>query len=216
MNNLSKCLVLTMIALASPARAADSTPHDWNGFYAGIEGGGDFGTSRKNFGDGRSTGSFDTDGATGGITAGYNKQFQNIVVGFEGDISASNVEGDTSHPNPAFNYYTKNDWMGTVRPRVGYAFGSVLPFVTGGLAVGDVNVKSGLKTTGGNGVDFTKTEPGWTVGSGIEAGLSAHWTAKAEYLYTQLEDANGASDMGAPTSTHFKENTVRLGLNYKF
>ncbi len=33
---------------------------------------------------------------------------------------------------------TKNNWLGTARGRVGYAWDRVMPYVTGGLAVGDV------------------------------------------------------------------------------
>ena len=32
-----------------------------------------------------------------------------------------------------------DNWLSTVRGRAGYAFGGVLPYVTGGLAVGDIN-----------------------------------------------------------------------------
>jgi len=35
-------------------------------------------------------------------------------------------------------------WLGTVRGRVGYAFDRVLPYVTGGLAVGDIKANSTL------------------------------------------------------------------------
>ena len=33
---------------------------------------------------------------------------------------------------------TKNNWLGTVRGRVGYAWDRVMPYITGGLAVGDI------------------------------------------------------------------------------
>src|SRR5580704_1908537 len=33
---------------------------------------------------------------------------------------------------------TQNDWLGTARGRLGYAFDRFLPYVTGGLAAGDI------------------------------------------------------------------------------
>lgn len=113
---------------------------------------------------------------------------------------------------------TNTTWLATVRPRVGYALGNFMPYVTGGLAVGDVNVKSFLTSTGSgaNGVDFTKTQLGWTAGAGIEVSVFSNWSLKAEYLYVRLADTNGPSDIGLPTTTYFNENIIRGGLNYSF
>jgi outer membrane immunogenic protein len=190
--------------------------YDWTGLYVGGEIGGAFGTSRKDFFNGLSTGNFNTSGVIGGFTTGYNRQFGPAVVGLEADISGTDVQGQTSSPNPLFNYGTQNHWLATVRGRLGYAFNRFMPFVSGGLAEGDVRVFSSLKTTGGNGVNFTQTQPGWTVGGGLETAIYANWTIKAEYLYVQFNDTNGPSDVGRPTTTKFAENIGRAGFNYKF
>ena len=34
----------------------------------------------------------------------------------------------------------------------------------------------------------SQTHLGWTIGAGVEVGLTPNWTAKAEYLYVRLED----------------------------
>ena len=79
---------------------------------------------------------------------------------------------------------TRNNWLGTVRGRVGYAFDRVMPYVTGGLAVGDIEANQ----PGFAGVSDTNV--GWTVGGGIEAAIASNWTAKLEYLYVDLGDVS--------------------------
>jgi len=103
-----------------------------------------------------------------------------------------------------------------VRPRAGYALGNFMPYVTGGLVVGDVNVKSFLNSTGNQGVDFNKTQLGRTAGAGIEVSIYSNWSLKAEYLYVRLADTNGPSNIDLPTTTNFSENILRGGLNYSF
>jgi outer membrane immunogenic protein len=209
---------------AGPACAADfeSPPtlaliFNWTGFYLGGEVGGGFGTSRKDFlYPGTTTNDFTISGAIGGGTAGYNQQFGSFVAGLEGDISGSGVQGETNCGNPRFNCGTKNNWLATLRGRFGYAFDNYMPYVTGGVADGDINVWSGLKSTGGGGVNFTTTKTGWTAGVGLETGFFSNWTIKAEYLYVQLQNANEPSNVGRPTTTKFLENIVRVGVNYKF
>ena len=62
-------------------------------------------------------------------------------------------------------------------------------------------------------------KPGWTADGGIEAALSEHWTAKAEYLYLDLgrithamPDVFGGNDQ---FSTTIRDPILGVGLNYK-
>ncbi|MGA7325106.1 MAG: hypothetical protein WBX25_11615, partial [Rhodomicrobium sp.] len=165
------------VALVVSAHAGDiggykdySPAAAWAGFYAGAEIGGGIGTSRKDWSDpSATTGNFTVDGVIGGGTAGYNMQWGHLVAGLEADFSGSAVSGSANCGNPAFTCATNTDWLATVRPRVGYAFGQFMPYVTGGLAVGDVHVHSFLKAPpGGKGDDYTDVETGWTAGAGVE------------------------------------------------
>ena len=56
----------------------------------------------------------------------------------------------------------------------------ILPYVTGGLAVG--NVKNSISGFG----DSSTTKAGYALGGGVEAALAGPWTAKVEYLYADL------------------------------
>ena len=93
-------LATTALMLTAPAFAADLAPRamepvapayiapqafNWTGFYAGVNAGygfsADFGAS----------GIDSADGFTGGAQAGYNMQFNPLVVGIEGEIDYADI-----------------------------------------------------------------------------------------------------------------------------
>jgi outer membrane immunogenic protein len=179
----------------------------WNGFYVGVNGGGGWGRAWSD-----QTGHFDTSGGVVGGTVGYNAQLGRWVLGFEGDIDWSNVGGSTANGCPAGNCSVQNNWLSTARGRVGYAFGSFLPYITGGLAVGDVNAS----VPGFTGMDATQV--GWTAGVGLEYAINQRWSVKAEYLRVDLGRFDCGLSCGptAPDNVSFRENLVRGGINLHF
>jgi len=177
-------------------------PYNWTGFYVGINGGGAWGSS--DFSAPFPTGSFDLSGGLVGGTVGYNWQMGQFVFGVEGDLDWSNIRGSTACGGTSCE--TKNDWLGTARGRLGYAFDRFLPYVTGGAAFG--NIKTNIPGVGST----SDTNVGWTVGGGIEAAIAGPWTAKVEYLYVDL--GRGGSILGSDAK--FNANVVRAGLNYRF
>jgi outer membrane immunogenic protein len=211
---------LGFLALAAmPASAADlprgstyrapvyAAQYNWTGFYLGINGGGGFGDSNWN---GFAVSNSPSGGMIGG-TAGYNWQGAGSpwVFGLEGDIDWANLKDSTACG--ALNCQTKNNWLGTARGRVGYAFDRFLPYFTGGLAVGDVEARR----TGFAG--STSTNAGWTLGVGIEGVIAGNWTAKIEYLYADLGNTTcSAVACGIATNVDLTVNVVRGGLNYRF
>ena len=183
-----------------------SPAYNWTGFYAGVNGGGGWGRS---WWQSQAT-SIDLSGAQVGGTAGYNWQFGNAVLGVEGDIDWSNLEG-TSGATLCPGCSTSNSWLATVRGRAGYAFGGIMPYLSGGLALGDIRASA----PGFAGA--TTTNAGWTVGGGIEIALPGNWTAKAEYLHVDLGNFNCGLNCGLPTNNvSMHDNVIRAGLNYHF
>lgn len=181
--------------------------YNWSGFYLGANGGGGWSTSHWD-----SIGSTNGSGGVVGGTAGLNWQTGHAVFGIEGDIDWSNVKGtNTSAACPA-GCTTQNDWLATVRGRAGYAFDRVMPYVTGGLAVGDIKAS----TPGFAGA--SQTNAGWAAGGGLEFALSNNWTAKAEYLHVDLGNMNCGFNCGttANNNVSVREDLVRGGLNFKF
>jgi outer membrane immunogenic protein len=179
--------------------------YNWTGFYAGAVAG---------YGWGDSTWSVPAvsvrpKGWNLGGTLGYNLQTGSIVWGIETDLSWSNVKGSTTVGGATFT--TENGYLGTVRGRVGYSFDRFLPYLTGGLAYG--NIKAKVDPAG---LSATKTKLGWTIGGGLEYAFMGNWTAKAEYLYVDLGSMDPGFAAPVATSVKFDEHLVRVGLNYKF
>jgi outer membrane immunogenic protein len=189
---------------AMPTKAPIYAPiYNWTGAYVGINGGGGWG--RSDTSAPFASGGFGTSGGVVGGTLGYNYQVGQAVFGLEGDIDWSNIRG-SAPCGLGFSCETKNSWLATARGRVGYAFDRFLPYVTGGLAIGDI--KSSVA-----GVDSSSTtKTGWALGGGVEAALAGPWTAKIEYLYADL--GRGSSILGSDTK--FNTSLVRAGVNYRF
>ncbi|WP_292344948.1 outer membrane beta-barrel protein [Mesorhizobium sp.] len=73
----------------------------------------------------------------------------------------------------------------------------------------------------GAGFGDSTTNFGWTVGTGLEVGLSETLSLKAEYLFADLgkEDFGVANSVAViPLNAAFdaKIHIVRIGLNYRF
>jgi outer membrane immunogenic protein len=212
---------VSLAALTGVAAAADLPPaaqapyykapayvpaFSWTGFYVGINGGGGFGRSAWD-----STGGFDISGGLVGGTAGYNYQFGQAVVGIEGDVDWSDINGTTNSACAA-GCKTSDSWLSTVRGRLGYAADRFMPYITGGAAFGDI------KASTPGFVGASNTNAGWTLGGGIEMSIAGNWSAKAEYLYVDLGKFNCGIACGAALTNNVSFNTslVRAGVNYRF
>lgn len=183
------------VVKAPPAFAAPV--FSWTGFYIGGNAGYGWGNGQDALG----IAGIDPSGGFGGGQLGVNYQFgNNVVAGLEADLQG----GDISAGSGALS--SNLDMLGTVRGRLGYAFGRVLPYVTGGFAYGTNSIDN-------LGASQSKTLTGWTAGAGIEYAITDHWTAKTEYLYTDLGskfyDTIGAD---AGVTAH----TAKVGINFKF
>ena len=213
------CFFVLTASVASAADLPRQVPYkapayvapvfNWTGFYIGINGGYGWGKSDWDaFG-----GSANPRGGLVGGTIGYNWQMPSSpwVFGLEGDIDWSDMRGTFTNAACPAGCETRNRWLGTFRGRVGYAIDRVLPYITGGLAVGDINA---------NPTAFpgdSTTNAGWTLGGGIEAMITPNWTAKVEYLHVDLGSMScSAAACGLPTNVGFTSDIVRGGLNFKF
>jgi outer membrane immunogenic protein len=212
---VSALAVMTMMGAASaadlPARHAQMpvkapayvAPYSWTGFYVGINGGGAWGKSNWS-----SLGTdVNTSGGLVGGTVGYNWQTGPAVFGLEGDIDWSGIKGSSACG--ALSCETRNDYLATVRGRIGYSFDRIMPYLTGGLAVGNVKASTAL---GSN----DESRAGWTLGGGIEANIIGPWSAKIEYLYADLGKTNCPACVVGGTDVDFRTNIVRAGVNYHF
>lgn len=156
-----------------------------------------------------------------------------LVFGIEGDLQYTGLSGSRSGgalvPPGIFDSFTQpveSKWLGTLRGRLGVAFGSWLPYVTGGLAAGRVSYSDfGFFPflPSSNSASAAETRVGWTAGGGVEWKFAPRWSVKAEYLYVDLGSTSYTSlnsSVGADASIihnhHLTENIARIGLNYSF
>jgi outer membrane immunogenic protein len=136
-------------------------------------------------------------------------------------------------PGTAFTSTTSTNstWLFTARPRLGFANGNQLIYLTGGLAVSDVSFAQSIVLTGygqrpGSGPTLagatSSTQVGWTAGFGIEYALSWNWLIKAEYLYVSFPNQSAAQVVaGAPALTgvataNLTASIARAGFDYRF
>jgi outer membrane immunogenic protein len=181
--------------------------YSWTGFYAGINGGYGWGDSRW---DTLGT-SVDTSGWLVGGTVGYNWQSGALVFGLEGDIAWTDFRGRFANAACPVGCETRTDWLATGRARLGYAADRFMPYITGGVAAGDLRAN----VTGFSGVSDTSV--GWTVGAGVEAAIAGNWTAKLEYLYVDLGSVDcTVIACGGIANVDHRINVVRAGLNLRF
>ncbi|MCS0496787.1 porin family protein [Ancylobacter sp. MQZ15Z-1] len=192
------------LPVKAPVMAVEPVPvFTWTGFYLGVNAGYGWGSSDFNSG-------LKLDNQDGGLVGGqigYNYQLANqIVLGAEADLQYSDLS-DSATFDSGSSVSSKLRYFGTLRARLGYAFDTWLPYVTGGLAYGSNKVSFNYSTP----VDESNTHVGYTVGGGLEYAFSQNISARVEYLYTDLGEE---TYVGRKVDVDF--NTVRAGLNYRF
>jgi outer membrane immunogenic protein len=234
------------------APPAPPTCPDWSGFYIGGFGGYKFVNSGINlnlFGewnvpdvappafirDLEEIGSKDLDlsGPEAGGFIGYNMQFNKWVVGLEG--SGAYLWSDDSHDFNHFRGSTisvhtslESHYLFTAGPRLGYAVCRFLPYLTGGVAVGQIDlhqqiVLPGLVDQRGN---LDDAQVGWMVGGGLQYAITDHWSARAQYQYVDLmcDDISSVAFPQRSTTGLFRshhevcltEHNVSFALIYRF
>jgi outer membrane immunogenic protein len=234
----------------SPAFVAPAI-FDWTGFYAGFNAGYGFGKSDDavavtNPGTwfvgaepaavaAAGSASQSPKGFLGGLQVGYNWQWGHFVAGLEADFDymglKASTTGTAADPAVPGNFYNisqeiKTTWLGTARPRIGWAFDNFLVYATGGAAVSQIKYTSSHSETTTTGAGSATTNPvklGWVAGIGAEWAWSQRWSVKAEYLYVKM--AGVSTDYGVTSgvltgseggAASLKMNIARLGVNYRF
>jgi outer membrane immunogenic protein len=223
MKTVTAICALGLLALfTSSARAADLevAAFDWSGFYAGMNLGYADGHSRTydRIGGTALHGSapVNPDGLFGGLLAGYNWQNDQLVLGLEGDINYGGIKGShATDDGTNFVHSGKLNWFGAGRLRAGLAFDRLMPFVAGGVAIGDYKVHLDHNGDISNNAD---TLVGWTLGAGADYAFSDRLFARLEYRYTDYGTLKGTFDNFPNEQIRAKltTNDIRLGLSYRF
>ena len=181
----------------------------------------------------------DEDGADIALRAGYDWQYGAWVFGGLVEVSTVDVTDSVSafSTTPASYTMTRElDSMVAARARVGYAAGIYLPYVTAGLARGEVDHRfASTNTVNSFPARGDSEASGHQFGVGIEARVLPRTTVGVEYLHTSLEDdehrvraagpapATNPFIVTNPAGTDFKRSnedfefgSVRVKAAYRF
>ena len=197
-------------------RVATTQPADcpsWTGFYIGGFGGYKFGATDVDLDLGGSwvpgfpadvdaltstTRDLDTSGGELGGLLGYNFQINNWVIGAEATggylwLRDSDTTGHFVIPATGAEYHVstsfKTHFLTTFGPRIGYAWCRWLPYITGGLAVGDIDFEQHITQHDiffRQGDSTSETKAGWMVGGGLQYAINDKWSARAQYQFVDL------------------------------
>jgi outer membrane immunogenic protein len=217
------------IPMKSAAPVPYAAAYNWTGLYVGIQAGGAWGTEQTTDITGTTSvppgfvgGSTDLSGALGGFYGGYNYQVNKYLVGIDGDFSWSGVTGTSTDIGPlnghSLNHTDQMDWITSATGRLGYTSDNWLLFAKGGWAW----AQWGGSTTNTLGAAFfgrstsSTIRDGWTVGAGVEYGVTSHISLKAEYDYVGFQTANyNSTDIpaaGTPVTTPSHSSTSSMNI----
>ena len=196
----------------------------------------EMGVSRWNLGLGKESARSSSYGAF----AGHNWQWEDVVLGLEASYLHGTFGGATSASQARSSGTALSDTyihnvtatssasiaisdLATFRGRAGYAYGCFLPYMFGGLALGNANITRSVSVLDvwtataaspapGGQAFLTSSNPqhnhliyGYAAGLGVDVNLVGGLFMRAEWEYTRFA-----------ASVDTSINTVRAGLGYKF
>jgi outer membrane immunogenic protein len=219
-------------ALTGAVMAADVEQpymHDWTGLYVGGHVGwgwadlkGNYDGEAEDF-DGFGDFKLNDDDFLGGVQAGYNVQFDNIVLGIEADIALTSWKDDeTNEDDERVSFDT--DYFATLRARAGFAMDNVLLFGTAGVAWTDTEYEANDDvddTDPGEVGSVDLDDIGFVFGGGIEYALDENWSIKADALYAIFDDKKQTptitDDAEAGNFIELEDIFIaRVGVNFHF
>lgn len=183
-----------------------------DGAYVGVQAGALFGATELTYTDGTDTATADgisTDGAVGGVFAGYGKVYDsNFYAGAQLDLSLSSADTSASVNNSSGSLEVDN--VITAGARLGYMFTPDTLFY-GRIAYSRLEWSASTN----NGLSASDEENGLSIGAGLEAGITDSLSLRTELLFTNYEDTTVTSGNESltidPTSL-----SATIGLAYLF
>jgi outer membrane protein OmpA-like peptidoglycan-associated protein len=219
----------------------------WGGPYGGLDLGVDWGQTRGSVsvapnlaspGSRLSLTNHNDTTVIGGGQIGYSWQFNNFVLGVEGDVRGGGPSNTTTLGAPGVpgiapgsHFTASSDVNGSIRGRLGYAIDPFLIYATGGVAIADANLRASFAPTAvtpGGTVSRSSTLVGPTAGAGVEYALNNNVSLAAEYRYTDYGSERVNLGLvpivtaGAPTTAPasgrvgLRDNELLFKVNYRF
>lgn len=164
-------------------------------------------------------------GGLAGVELGYNMTIADrVVVGVLADYQAVNGGIFASESEIAANEAEREKLrisvpqFGTVRARIGYNFGALIPYVTAGFAYGKAEFRDSVMPLEEGTVPgrANALKAGYTLGLGLEYLITANLSLKTEYLFVDLGSFNTTDSEGVAIKSALQTNIGRVGLSYRF
>ena len=221
---------------AAPAPVYRPVIYDWTGIYGGINVGGgvlndvvtnNTTTALLNAGTQTKLSPFSV---VGGAQAGFNIEFAPFVIGAEGTFTWSDISGTqvtpSLQPTISENSVSTPQWYATATAKAGFAANDFLFYAKGGAAWMSVNYTQAASTGSGNVSSQTiiDTRSGYTVGGGIEYGITENLSGRVEYDYLNFGTKNytfgnlntSLASFALPVTIKSSTQLVSAGINYRF
>ena len=212
-SNLIRAAIISRFGDNPPRPYVDGTGTvNWAGAYGGVFGGGASLTPKTKVvgGTGPNT-KFDASGALGGLYAGTNFMIYNrVMLGFEGSTAFTDITGSGAEPTgrASFRNYVQAD----LRGRIGYAFGSFLPFAAAGVLYGR---SEQIDQTTGSQRGRVNSEA-FTIGGGLDYRVTERISLRGEYLFADTFNKKTVNLNNCLCTQQLSGNIFRLGAAYHF
>ncbi len=226
------------IMIAAPALAADLPSRkeapvyiapvpmfSWTGFYVGADIGGGWSELNAKPVDyfGNYLGSVNTSsaGVVGGGRIGYNYQFNQFIIGVEGDFYGTGIGKTTNYAAPLYGTYasvkTNQDWLASVNGVAGFAIDRTMLYVIGGVAWAGASATWNSTLFPAASFNINHTYTGYDIGGGVQYAFTPNWIGRVEYRHYGFGSWNYPSNVVAQrTGATLNNNIFTVGVSYKF
>ena len=186
-------LVLSLLTLPAALAAQEMVNANFNGLTLG---------GHLGLGVGLA-GSTATTGTLGGAQAAYNIQFNSALVGAEADVTGASL-----HAKGFVAGSYKQNFLSSLRGRIGYVSGNLMVAATGGMGYTTLAYRdlSGLSD---------KTVTGWVGGASLSYLLTDKIILRADALHYQFGRTTFSTPASPALPLSSSTNLLRAGFDYK-
>jgi outer membrane immunogenic protein len=193
-----------LIATVSAAGAQDFNPlsaptsaYDWSGFYLSVQGG--WGWADQHLEDG--AGLDDELALNGGFfgpVIGYQKQFNNWVIGAEVEANWSDIDGQDSLSGAVGRTFGGVEIFGSAGAKLGFGWNRALLYATGGVSGAETDT---LQRNGPASDEDHAASFGWMAGAGVDFALRPNVVLGLQYRHYDFGEGDFDELGFVPTRT---------------
>jgi outer membrane immunogenic protein len=235
---MTSLLLLSVATNAADFNSGDTSlpieqHYNWSGAYVGGHGGYSWFKSRYDHIETAGVGGAAVNsehfvvkpsGLSGGLHAGYQHQFNSLVIGAEVDYTWYDADARAFTPLNGFNRFRsteiENAW--SVAAKFGYAFDRALGFVKAGYSNAELKYINTRIDTGAIVGQSDDRVGGFLIGTGVEHAITDNVIIGAEYRFTkysvgdQQQFRNGVAVSAFNDNNKLQNHSLNLRLSYKF